>query len=118
MNIRSILVWTLRIVLAGVFLLSATQKFIDDPQYVDEFRKVSFGDWFRYFTGGLEVLGAGAMLFPRTTPWGAAILLMVTSGALIAQLTVLHGAWLHCVIIAAPLLILIWLTIGIHVRKA
>jgi putative oxidoreductase len=104
------LTWVFRIVIAVVFALSAGQKFTSDPQYISEFAKVGFGDWFRYLTAVLEAIGVLVVLYSRTTPWGAAMLLMVTVGAWIAQVTVLNGAWYHCAIIGSGLLVLIWLT--------
>jgi putative oxidoreductase len=109
MQTKKIITWGLRVGLFGLFMLSATQKLINDPQFISEFVKVGLGDWFRYVTAGLEVMGAFAMLYPRTTTKGAYLLLLVTLGAFIAQITVLHVGWYHCVGIAAALLTLVYL---------
>lgn len=110
MTPKFILMWLLRIAMAIVFALSAFQKYTGDPQYISEFAKVGFVDWFRHVTAVLETVGVIAVLVPRTTPWGAAVLLIVTISALIAQLTVLRVGWLHCVVIGAALLVLIGLS--------
>jgi putative oxidoreductase len=111
MTPKIILTWFLRVALAIVFALSAFQKYSGDPQYISEFAKVGFGDWLRTATAVLETLGVIGVLWPRTTSWGAGVLLSVTMGALIAQLTVLHVGWLHCAIIGAGLIALIGLTV-------
>jgi putative oxidoreductase len=102
-----ILTWVLRIGVAGLFTLSAVQKLIDDPQYIAEFAKVGFGDWFRYVTAVIELAGVLAVLVPRSTVWGAALLMLVVIGAFIAQLLVLHVGWIHCLAIAGLLIGLI-----------
>jgi putative oxidoreductase len=109
MQTGKIITWVLRVSLFGLFTLSATQKFINDPQYISEFAKVGFGDWFRYVTAVLEMIGAIALLYPRTTTKGAYLLLLVTFGAFIAQITALHVGWYHCAGIAAALIALVYL---------
>lgn len=108
MQKNKIIVWALRIGLFGLFTLSATQKYIGDAQFISEFAKVGFGDWFRYVTAVLETIGAVAVLYPRTTTKGAYLLLLITLGAFIAQITVLHVGWYHCAGIAAVLIALIY----------
>jgi putative oxidoreductase len=102
--------WGLRVAVAGLFFLSAGQKFIGDAQYVDEFQKVVLGDWFRLVTAAMETLGGVAVLYPQTNPWGTALLLVGTTGAFVAQITVLHVGWYHCVAIAVVVVGLIHLT--------
>jgi hypothetical protein len=77
---------------------------------IDEFAKVGLGDWFRTFTGVVEVIGAIAVLIPRTTPWGALLLLCVDVGAFFAQLLRIHDDVIHTFVVAAFLLVLLWLT--------
>jgi len=70
---------------------------------VDEFAKVGLGQWFRFFTGALELAGAIAILVPRTSPFGALLLLCVDVGAFVAQISVLHVDWIHTIVIGAAL---------------
>lgn len=107
MQTKTAITWFLRIGMAGLFTLSATQKLLNDPQYISEFAKVGFGDWLRLVTAIMELIGAAALLFPRTLKWGAGLLLLVTCAAFIAQITVIHVGWYHCAAIAAALLILL-----------
>ncbi len=54
--------------------------------------KIGVGQWFRYVTGLLEVSGAIALLIPRATFYGAALLAVVMVGAIISHLTILGGS--------------------------
>ena len=56
------------------------------------FDAVGIGQWFRYVTGSLEVLGALVLIVPGKTAFGAVLLACVMVGAVVAHLTVLHTA--------------------------
>jgi uncharacterized membrane protein YphA (DoxX/SURF4 family) len=56
------------------------------------FDAVGIGQWFRYVTGSLEVLGALLLIVPGKTAFGAVLLACVMAGAIVAHLTVLHTA--------------------------
>jgi putative oxidoreductase len=86
----NILAWMLSIVLAIAFTLAGGIKLIYNPQMVQEFAQVGLGQWFRYFTGLLEVSGAIGLLIPRVRFWAALQIATVMVGATIANLTVLH----------------------------
>lgn len=70
---------------------------------VAKFDMVGLGQWFRYFTGLLELAGAIALLIPAVSILGVALLLLVDLGAFFAQVTVLHIDWIHTLVIAALL---------------
>lgn len=101
--------WVLRVLLGGAFIFFSFMKLSSQPHMVAEFETVGLGTWFRYFTGALELVGGAALLFPRSSILGAMILLAVDVGAFVAQLTILHMGWLHCVVIGGLLLALIYL---------
>ena len=102
------LVWAYRIFVALMFLAAAGMKLTGQPMMVSEFQQVGLGQWFRYFTGFLELIGAVLVLRPRFTPIGALLLLLVDIGAFIAQVTVLHMDWVHTVVIGFILAGLVW----------
>jgi putative oxidoreductase len=87
---RLIILWTLSVLTALTFLAAGIPKLIGAPAMVEIFDKVGFGQWFRYFTGILEVSSAIGLLIPRYAFYGAVALAMVMIGAIIAQLTVLE----------------------------
>lgn len=104
-------IWALRVIIGLMFLAAAGMKLTSQPMMVAEFDAVGLGQWFRYFTGALELAGAIAVLVPRTSIYGAVVLLLVDIGAFIAQVTILHMDWIHCVVIGALIVGLIALQI-------
>jgi hypothetical protein len=75
---------------------------------VTDFGAIGLGQGFRYFTGAVEVVGALALLWPKTSFWGAAILTCVSIGAFITQAFVLHGDVLHTLVFIAVTGFLTW----------
>ncbi len=109
-NILNILTWVLRVLVAGLFAFAAFMKLSGQPMMVEEFGVVGLGDWFRIFTGVVEIIGAAAVLYPATTAWGALLLLCVDAGAFIAQVTRIHQDWVHTIVIGAVIAALLYLT--------
>jgi uncharacterized membrane protein YphA (DoxX/SURF4 family) len=105
----TIVTWLVRILVACVFLPAAAMKLTGTPMMIAEFQQVGLGDWFRYFTGTLELVGGVAVLLPAVSPLGAALLLVVDLGACIAQVRVLHQDWIHTIVIGTLLAVLIYL---------
>ncbi|WP_281407378.1 DoxX family protein [Methylobacterium sp. P1-11] len=101
--------WVLRIILGTAFVLAALMKLGGRQAMIDEFDVVGLGQWFRYFTGILELIGGIAVLVPAFSALAAILLLVVDLGAFVAQVTVLHIDWIHTVVIAALLAALIHL---------
>jgi putative oxidoreductase len=102
-------IWILRGVIGLLFLAAAAMKLTSQPPMVAEFQTVGLGQWFRYLTGSLELVGAVALLVPRSSIVGAVILLLVDIGAFLAQITILHMDWVHTVVIGAVIGLLIYL---------
>lgn len=107
---KSVATWAYRIVVALMFIAAGLMKLTGQPMMVAEFEQVGLGQWFRYFTGALEVFGAVLVLMPRFTARGAMLLLLVDIGAFVAQVTVLHMGWIHTIVTGAILAGLIWIT--------
>jgi putative oxidoreductase len=79
---------------------------------VDLFAKVGLGQWFRYFTGLLEV-GAGiGLLLSRYAFYAAVVLAVVMAGAFIAHVTVLDNSP------AAPVVLFVLTAIIAYLRKS
>jgi uncharacterized membrane protein YphA (DoxX/SURF4 family) len=95
--------WVLQIVAALAILAAGGAKLAGAPQMVAVFEKVGVGQWFRYVTGGLEIVGAVALLVPRSAFYGAALLLAVMAGAVFTHLAVIGGN-------PAPAVVLLGLT--------
>ena len=105
----NIAVWILRVVVAALFLFAGVMKLSGQPMMVEEFDTVGLGQWFRSFTGILEVVGAVATLVPAVSALGAVLLLLVDAGAFVAQVAVLHMDWIHPIVIGAVIAALIYL---------
>jgi putative oxidoreductase len=88
----NIALWVVQILLALAFVGAASGKLLGNPDMVGLFEAIGIGQWFRYLTGLLEVLGAILIVVPRTKFFGAALLSMVMVGAVITHLFILHNA--------------------------
>lgn len=83
-------VWIVSIFLAIAFIGIGGSKLAGVPAMRQLFDQIGWGQWFRYVTGGLEVLGGLLVLIPSRAFWGAALLVCVMAGAIVAHLTILH----------------------------
>jgi len=91
--------WILQIGAAGMFLMVGFFKLSGDPQMVGLFDAIGLGQWFRYMTGSLEVLGAALLLVPRLSGFGALLLVGVMLGAVPTHLFVVGGSPLPAIIL-------------------
>jgi len=82
-----VVLWVLQVLGAVSFLLAGYQKLAGSPDMVALFAAIGAGQWFRFLTGTLEVLGAVALLIPRLRALGAVGLVGVMIGALITDFT-------------------------------
>ena len=86
-----ILIWILSILEAALFLSVGIPKLLSVPIMVTEFGKIGLGQWFRYLTGALEVIGAIGLLIPKYSGYAALLLCAIMVGAIITILKVLGG---------------------------
>jgi len=89
---RLITLWTLSGLVALAFIAAGGGKLAGTAVMVELFDKVGLGQWFRYFTGLLEVVGGIGLLVPRYAFHAARLLAIVMVGAIIAHVTVLGGS--------------------------
>ena len=108
-GLRRIGLWALRIVVGGLFLVAAFMKLTGKSMMVQEFDTVGLGQWFRYATGMLELIGAIMVLVPTVSALGGCLLFLVDVGAFVAQVTVIHGDWIHTIVIGIVIGLLIYL---------
>lgn len=106
---RVVLGWILCVLLALVFVLFGGMKLLGKPIMVQEFNQVGLGQWFRYFTGTLEVAGAIGLLIPKVSRWAALLLAVVMVGALIVHFTVLHSPPALAAILLVLAVLTVWL---------
>jgi uncharacterized membrane protein YphA (DoxX/SURF4 family) len=112
------MVWAFQILAATQFFLTGLDKLSDAPVMVQLFGAVGFGQWFRYFTGIVEVLSAVLLLMPRLAAVGAALLIATMIGALIAHLTVLPFPPVKPIILLIMMATVFWVRRGELTRRA
>ena len=84
--------WALQIASAGMFLFSGTLKLTGAPMMVQLFAAIGLGQWFRYFTGGLEVISAVLLLVPSLARFGALALAVTMVGAILTHVFIVGGS--------------------------
>ena len=65
--------WALQSLAAAALLIAAVTKHVGTIDFAT-FEKIGLGQWFRYFIGGLEMIGAILIVAPRMAALGAAVL--------------------------------------------
>src|SRR5712664_3293409 len=108
---RRITLWILSGLVALAFIGAGGAKLGGAAAMVELFAKVGFGQWFRYFTGLLEVAAGIGLLISRYAFYAAALLAMVMAGAFIAHVTVLGSSP------AAPVVLFVLTGIIAYLRK-
>jgi len=89
---RLVTLWTLSGIVALAFIGAGGAKLAGAAVMVEMFDKVGLGQWFRYFTGLLEVAGGIGLLMSRYAFYATVLLAMVMVGAIVAHVTVLGGS--------------------------
>jgi putative oxidoreductase len=110
-RITSTAVWILQFLLAALFAVQGGLKLSGSPAWVSRFRAWGYPDHFYYVIGAVEVVGALALLIPRTTRLGAVLLMVVMTGA-----TVTHAVHREPQLVTA-LVLLCLLTLTVYVRR-
>jgi len=75
---------------------------------VQEFGIIGLGQWFRYFTGTIEVTSAVLLLIPSLAAYGAAALFVTMIGAIVTHLFVVGGSPLIPIVLLASTGTIAW----------
>jgi putative oxidoreductase len=102
MKIKTIASWVVAVLLALAFLGAGFTKLSSQPMMVTEFTAFGLPMWFMYVTGVIEVVSAVLVLIPRLSGIGAALLVCVMVGALVAHIS--HG---QAAMIGVPVVLLV-----------
>ena len=86
------ILWVLQIASAAMFLFAGGLKLAAAPLMVQEFGVIGLGQWFRYFTGTIEVVSAVLLLIPSLAAYGAAALAVTMVGAITTHLFIIGGS--------------------------
>jgi putative oxidoreductase len=98
----------LQIAAAGMFLMAGFSKLSGNPQMVEMFDAIGLGQWFRYVTGSVEVLGAVILLIPRTSGLGALLLVGTMLGAIATHLFIIGGSPVPALVLLIVTGIIAW----------
>jgi hypothetical protein len=84
--------WLPRLAVVFAFVVIGATKFGNDRgEWYRIFELIGLGQWFRYFTGAVQVSGALMMLTPWTRTAGAFLLACTMIGAIIVDIFVAHA---------------------------
>ena len=95
----------MQILLAAVFLFEGIDKFSERRLWLRIFDEIGFGQWFRYFTGVVEISGAPTLLIPKATFVAAGMLASTMIGALLVHVLVI-GVGPQTIVVGILLLML------------
>src|SRR6266851_2662848 len=104
----NIALWTLQVLVALAFVAAGSGKLLGGADMIALFDAVGLGQWFRYVTGSLEVLGALLLIVPGQSAFGAVLLACVMAGAVVTHLAVLHTAPTAPVVLLALTALIAW----------
>jgi putative oxidoreductase len=104
----NIALWTLQALVGLAFVAAGSPKLAGSPAMIALFDAVGIGQWLRYVTGSLEVVGALLLVVPGKTAFAAVLLACVLAGAIVAHLTVLHTAPTAPLVLFALITLIAW----------
>jgi len=107
-RVAFVALWGVQIVLAGLFLLAGGSKLAGAAAMVALFDAIGVGQWFRYVTGGTEVVSAVALLVPSLAPFGAVALVATMIGAVATHLFIIGGSPALPVLLLLGSLVIAW----------
>jgi uncharacterized membrane protein YphA (DoxX/SURF4 family) len=108
----------LQALLVLAFTAAALAKFAGVPMMVMTFQQIGLGQWFRYVTATVELIGVIALLTPGLAAPGALWLAATMTCAILAHLLILHTNPAGAVLLLALSLTLLYLrrTQLLHLR--
>jgi uncharacterized membrane protein YphA (DoxX/SURF4 family) len=104
--------WVVQIAAALLFLMAGSSKLRGAPEMVGLFQAIGIGQWFRYVTGGLEVVGAVLLVVPSLVAFGGALLVAVMVGAVATHAFVVGGNPTMALVLLAASAFVTWVHRG------
>ena len=93
-RVWNLLLWILKGGFSLMFLAFGISKLNPhDVSWAEIFAKIGIGQWFRYFTGGIEIGCAILLLIPTTAGASAALLAITMAGAVLTHLFILRDGY-------------------------
>ncbi|NOZ31574.1 MAG: DoxX family protein [Alphaproteobacteria bacterium] len=79
----------LKILAAAAFLAAGSAKLVGAEFMVTLYETLGVGQWFRYVTGAIEVIGAVLLFVPGRQGFGAGLLMVTMIGAMLSHVFIL-----------------------------
>ena len=98
---KSAALWVVRGFVALAFIGAGGAKLYGVPMLVAEFEHIGLGQWFRYLTGSLELIGAVLILIPSLAAFGGVLLSCIMVGATFTHLVVIGGSPVPALVLLA-----------------
>ncbi len=81
--------WSLRLILALVFLYQGLDKFGSRRLWIRVFSEIGVGQWFRYATAAVEIIGAILVMIRKATAVAVTLLACTMVCALLTQVAII-----------------------------
>ena len=104
----TIALWTLQVLVAAFLFFSAVMKLTGAEEMVALFDSIGIGQWFRYVTGSIQIIGTALLVVPKFALLGALVLASTMGGAVLTHLFVIGGSTLVPFTLFAALLGIAW----------
>jgi uncharacterized membrane protein len=82
--------WALQLALAYMFARAGIAKLVSAPEMIQIFNRIGFGQWFRYVSGIVEVVGVVLILLPRFSVIGSLWLMATMFVAVLINVVITH----------------------------
>ena len=106
---RRIGTWVLQGIVAAAFFAAGSAKLAGADYMVELFNDIGVGQWFRYFTGAVEVAGALALVAPGLIWLGGLGLGTTMIFAVLTHLFVLHTSPVPAIVLGALNALIVYL---------
>jgi len=107
-KVLNIILWVLQIGVAAMVLMAGFSKLSGNEQMVGMFQAIGFGQWFRFLTGSLEVIGGILLLIPRLAGLGGLLMTGVFVGAVATHLFLIGGSPGMAIVILMASAFIVW----------
>ncbi len=107
-TLRNIFIWTLQILAGALFVMAGFGKLSGSESSLELFDTIGMGQWFRYLTGVLELLGGLGLFIPSLSGVGAIVLAVVMAGAVFLHFFVIGGSPLMAGILFGATVTIAW----------
>jgi putative oxidoreductase len=106
---QKIVAWVAAVLLLAGIVPAGALKLMGNQAMIQLFAAVGIGQWFRYFTGALEIGGSILALIPATAFWGAGLIACVMIGAIVTHLRLMLPNIITPITLLALALVIVWL---------